>query len=277
MNGNEFFLTAAQQLLGIDDLHFGWWQPGQPLDFANLIDAQRRHADYMVDRLVAHRERGRMLDVGCGTGAIMRALLERGCAVDGVVPLPALAARAREAIAPLRASCDSAVFTSRLEDCAALGARRYALAYFSESFQYIDLTAGFAALNACLQDDGRVAIFDFFQRDGEAESMRGGHALSAFYRAVEECGYAIDEDRDLTEHMSPTMDWIHALLERRVLPFTDTVDAYLGSQRHWTRRLLSIPLRAQLRRLKKRHARVDFSAQAFARAKTYRFIWLRRR
>ena len=277
MNGNEFFLTAAQQLLGLERLHFGWWEPGQAPSFAELADAQRRHGDYLVERLSAQRDQGRMLDVGCGAGALMRELLQRGFAVDGVVPAPTLAARAREAIAPHRSACFSAVYLSRLENCAELRAGRYALAYFSESFQYVDMPAGFARLNACLRDDGRVVIFDFFQRDEAAGSMRGGHALSAFYRIADAHGYAIDEDLDLTERMSPTMDLVSELLERRVWPFADTLETYLLSHRRWLRRALGRLARGQLRLARERARRVDYSADAFARAKTYRLIRLHRR
>ena len=41
MDSRELGLVLAQQLLGIDELHYGWWAEGEAPSFAALAAAQR--------------------------------------------------------------------------------------------------------------------------------------------------------------------------------------------------------------------------------------------
>ena len=48
MGSKELGLVLGQQLLGVDDLHYGLWDENLPLSLGNLADAQQRYTDMIV-------------------------------------------------------------------------------------------------------------------------------------------------------------------------------------------------------------------------------------
>ena len=78
MTTRELGLLLTRQLLDVEDLHYGLWDPDLRLTVANLPTAQQRYSDLLldrVDRLLAGIVQPRILDVGCGTGHLMQQLI----------------------------------------------------------------------------------------------------------------------------------------------------------------------------------------------------------
>ena len=79
MSSRELGLILAQQLLDVEDLHYGLWESDLDLTLGNLAIAQQRYSDLLLDTaagLLAHLPRPRILDVGCGTGVIAVMVVE---------------------------------------------------------------------------------------------------------------------------------------------------------------------------------------------------------
>src|SRR5690606_11221288 len=68
----KFFLDIT----GTDYLHFGMWEPGDPLELEYLQAAQERYAEHLLS-LIPKGVRS-ILDVGCGVGGNARKMAERG-------------------------------------------------------------------------------------------------------------------------------------------------------------------------------------------------------
>ena len=286
MDSRELGLLLARHLLDVEDLHYGWWAAGEAPTLARLPEAQRRHSDVMLDAVAsmlpiaslssANVDAPRVLDVGCGTGALAAKANERGWACDGLVPAAALASRARDALArwPQRR-----VFDCRLEDAGDhVPARAYDATYFSESFQYVDLDAGLRALSALLKPEGVVVVFDVFARDdappGKAP-IGGGHRLAAALDAFRRHGFGLIDDVDHSAHLAPNLDLLQTLLRDRVRPSAAALDAYLGAQHGPLWRLLKWTQRRRLAKLSQRWGE-SRDAATFLRWKTYRLLRFRR-
>jgi SAM-dependent methyltransferase len=92
MGSRELGLVLTQQILGVDDLHYGLWDDELELKLANLGIAQQRYTDNMINAMPSAQSGPvRVFDIGCGTGHVLAQLLSRGYEADGLVPAPSLA------------------------------------------------------------------------------------------------------------------------------------------------------------------------------------------
>ena len=97
----KFFLDIT----GTDYLHFGMWEPGDPLELEYLQAAQERYAEHLLS-LIPKGVRS-ILDVGCGVGGNARKMAEARLPGDRArsrsLPAPAVsrADRRRDPLHPL--------------------------------------------------------------------------------------------------------------------------------------------------------------------------------
>lgn len=284
MSSRELGLVLAQQLLDVEDLHYGLWDPDLELSLANIPQAQQRYTGHLLDLLedlLAGLPRPRVLDVGCGTGHMLVQMLERGYDVDAVNPSAHLNVQVRKRLARINATSPR-LFETDFEAFPVDEYRHhYDLLLFSESFQYIPLPEFFANSPRLLKTGGRVVICDFFKTaahcDGEAgdRSFSGGHILSEFYRCVGESSFEIEEDEDLTKQVSPNIALLDEWLSRRLVPAAGTIDLYLQGAYPKTTRLMKWLLRRKLERARYKYFSGNRSQAVFEKYKSYRLIVLR--
>jgi SAM-dependent methyltransferase len=279
MDSRELGLVLAQQLFGVDDLHYGLWDDGLAPTLANLPAAQRRYTAFLLEAL---RDLGapplRVLDVGCGTGTLLVDLCGLGYAAEGVCPAPALARRSRERLARAGRG-DVRIFECRFEQfpCAER-AHRYDVLVFSESFQYIDLAAAFGNARAILRPAGHLLICDFFKSPAHGDggpadgTFGGGHPIAAFHDAVTRSGFTIVRDVDITTRVAPTLAIAEEILMRRLLPASETVTRYLAQRHPWLLRALRWVLRRRLEKIRRKYFSGHRTPETFIRYKTYRLI-----
>jgi SAM-dependent methyltransferase len=284
MSSRELGLVLAQQLLDVEDLHYGLWDADLALALANVPVAQQRYTTLLLDllaRLLAGIERPRVLDVGCGTGYMLEQLLAHGFAVDAINPSAHLNAQVRARLAQLDAGA-TRLFESTFEALPADACRhRYDLLLFSESFQYIPLPEFFANSARLLKTDGRVVICDFFKTaahcDGEPgdRSFSGGHLLDDFYGRVADAPFEIEQDEDLTKRVSPNIALLDEWLTGRLAPAAGSIDQYLQGAYPKTSGLLKWLLRKKLARARYKYLSGNRSQAVFEKYKSYRLIVLR--
>jgi len=195
MNSKELGLVLGQQLLGVDDLHYGLWNDDLPLGFANLAEAQQRYTDQIINALPSPKDedtdqKTKVIDIGCGTGHILGQLLDRGFVADGLVPAPKLAEQVRNRLAE-RSHKPAKLFEATFEQFPIDEYREhYDAALFSESYQYIPMSASFPILAQILKPGGTIVICDFFKTehagDGKPgdKSFGGGHKMDKFYEEL---------------------------------------------------------------------------------------------
>jgi len=283
MTSRELGLVLAQQLLGVEDLHYGLWDPDLPLSLTNLPAAQQRYTAMLlgrVDTLLADHPAPRILDVGCGTGHILQRLIERGYQVDAVNPSAHLNTLVRERLAKLQHTTTTLYETGFESLPPDQCQQQYDLLLFSESFQYIPLPDIFARAPELLRNGGRLVICDFFKTAAHCDggtgdrSFSGGHILSEFYRHVEQSSFRIRHDEDLTARVSPNIALLDDWLTQRLAPALTSVDAYLLGA--WPRltRVLKWLARHKLARARYKYLSGHRSQVVFETYKSYRLLVL---
>jgi len=283
MSSRELGLVLAQQILAVEDLHYGLWDPDLELSLGNIALAQQRYTELLLgqlDALLAHHKSPRILDVGCGTGHMMQLLIERGYAVDAVNPSAPLNQQVRARLASMP-NADSTLFESDFESLPLSTCQHhYDLLLFSESFQYIPLPKIFENSTALLKPGGLLLVCDFFKTDAHCDggdgdrSFSGGHLLGAFYEHVSAAPFTLRHDEDLTSRISPNIALLDEWLTQRLLPASRSIDLYLRSRHPRLTRVIRWLARHKLERLHYKYLSGHRSQAVFEKYKSYRLLVL---
>lgn len=278
MHTRELGLVLARQLGSVEDLHYGLWEDGLEVNFVNLRRAQQCYTDHLIAQLPPPDGGVRVLDIGCGTGHLMRQLLDRGYAVDGVIPAPDLGKLVREKFRPDDAH-QPRIFECRFEDFPAQeNAGAYDVALFSESFQYIPMAASLPLLQRIVKPGGTLLISDVFKSDAHGDggpgdkSISGGHVLREFYERMRDTRFELLRDEDLTARVSPNLDLLNDFLMQRAKPAALTLHRFLGSNYPITTRLALRFFRRKIDKLNYKYFQGYRSGATFERYKRYRLL-----
>jgi SAM-dependent methyltransferase len=283
MSSRELGLVLAQQILDVEDLHYGLWDPDLEVSLGNIALAQQRYTELLlgkIDALLAGHPAPRILDVGCGTGHMLQLMVERGYAVDAVNPSAQLNRQVRARLAAMQHT-DSTLFESDFESLPlATCQHRYDLLLFSESFQYIPLPEIFEKCPLLLKPGGQVLLCDFFKTDAHCDvaegdrSFSGGHLLGPFYEHVSAAPFTLLHDEDLTARVSPNIALLDEWLTQRLLPASRSIDQFLLSRYPRLTRLTKWLARHKLDRLRYKYFSGHRSQAVFEKYKSYRLLVL---
>ena len=291
MGSKELGLVLGQQLLGVDDLHYGLWDENLPLSLGNLADAQQRYTDMIVSALPS-AEGGdtRVIDIGCGTGHILAQLINRGFFADGLVPAPKLAEQVRARLEKCSVSSDKKagrLFEATFEQFPMDEYDNYYdAALFSESYQYIPMSASFPILAHIVKPGGLVVICDFFktEHDGDGQpgdkSFGGGHRMDQFYAELGKHPFTLLRDEDITKQVSPNIKLVDETLTQKLIPAGQTINRYLTDNYPkiygLIKKLFNLFLGKKLQKQKYKYFSGFRTQAVFERYKTYRLIVLKR-
>jgi SAM-dependent methyltransferase len=278
MSTGELGLTLAQQLLRIDDLHYGYWDGTLSVDLGNLPRAQQKFNELILAELPPSNGGVRVLDVGCGTGHLLLQMLRGGYTADAVLPAEGLMRMAKHRLEEWDGRPPT-FYESRFEDLREDDVKEpYDVVLFSESFQYVPLKSALEKARAVLRPGGLLLICDFFKTAAHGDggpgdrSFGGGHALQAFYDEMSRSAFVPVKDVDITPHVSPNLDLVNELLVGRVKPATATVDDYLRSRYPVVRWLVTRVLRRKLEKINYKYLSGHRSKAVFERYKSYRLL-----
>lgn len=281
MDSRELGLVLGQTLLGLEDLHYGLWEPDQELTFTEAVIAQQAYTGRIIDALPEPEVAPKVLDVGCGTGLTLMKLLDRGYQADGLVPSSFLAESVRGKIKQRDDNSSAIVHECIFEDIdLANNTHAYDALVFSESFQYIEVEECLALIKKVLKPGGTVVIFDYFRinTDGPKPTNKvvgGGHRLDRFYTGVQDSGFEIVSDEDLTVGTSRTIDFFNSVLVNRIHPSLLAVRGYMEINRPWILRFIMWLVRNRKEKLQRKYFSGSMTSDQFALTHSYRLLALR--
>ena len=281
MSSRELGLILGQQLLGVEDLHYGLWDEELPLNFSNLPVAQQRYTDMIASALPdpTHNEI-HVLDVGCGTGHILSQLNQKGYQVDGVIPSKFLGNMVKDRIAG-SSSSNSKVFEVKFEDFPEqIYQQYYDVVLFSESFQYIKMKYSFPKIEKILKPGGLIVICDFFKTENTGDgkpgdkTFGGGHKLSDFYERVENSPFAIVRDEDITKNVSPNIELLDKFLMYQLRPAGETLRQYIAENKPLLSKIGSFFFKKKFDKLTHKYFSGHRSKEVFEHYKSYHLVVL---
>jgi SAM-dependent methyltransferase len=259
-------LIVGRHLLGMEDLHYGYWPDDLELTPANLPRAQACYTDFLLEQFPSGARR--VLDVGCGAGNTAARLVQLGYEVDCISPNPTLNQVVRE-----RLGDQVGLFEGRFEDFQTQA--RYDLILFSESLLFIHLRPGLERARELLAPGGHVLISDLFRTTTERGPIGGGHVLETFRATLADLPWEVVADHDVTARIAPTFDLL-AQGYRALRPAYDLVKQQVQRKYpFWAKLLLRGRLRARLERYEQKHFSGQRDGAAFQRFKSYRVLLLR--
>jgi SAM-dependent methyltransferase len=278
MHSRELGLVLAQQLGSVEDLHYGLWDPDLALSFANLRAAQQRYSELILKQLPASEGNIRVLDVGCGTGHLIRQMLDRGYLADGVIPAKDLGALVRRRIGESD-RYQPRIFECKFEDFPVNEARdTYDVVLFSESFQYIKPSESLPLVQQLLKPGGLLLICDFFKTAAHGDggpgdkSFGGGHPQRDFLETMSRFPFRLMKDEDITKRVSPNLQLLNDWLMTRAKPAGLTLHRYLSSNYPLSTRALMWFFRKRLKKMQYKYFSGYRSRETFEKYKTYHLM-----
>ena len=280
MDSKELGLVVPQQLLGLQDLHYGFWDKNSKPAIEDFVKAQRRYSDFILAAIKesADSSSAKILDVGCGTGAMIYELTKAGYNVDGVIPSAFFKEKIEQRLQDAGISNKSTIYNCTFENFPEKERlNQYHLIFFSESFQYISMKKSLPILKSLLTERGKIVICDFFKtiHHGDGcpgdKSMGGGHRLNEFYEMVKD-NFKIIKDIDITENVSPNLELLNDILMNRINPAIQYIDIFLAGKYRFIYRFLKFCFRKKLKKLNYKYFSGYRNKETFERYKTYHLL-----
>ncbi|HTR20987.1 MAG TPA: class I SAM-dependent methyltransferase [Gemmatimonadales bacterium] len=259
---------VGRHLLGMQDLHYGYWPADLPVTPQNLAQAQFNYTELLISRIPPGVHS--ILDVGCGAGNTARKLLERGFQVDCVSPNGVLTGVARQALGD-RATIFETEFQKLETD------RRYDLILFSESLLFIPLDQAFTQAIRLLNPGGYVLITDIFRMPVEGESpIGGGHNLGTFREAVARFPLQSVDDFDMTDGIAKTFDLLDHTYREMIEPAYRMLLARITASHPWIMRVVRWKVGKKMDYYEQHHFSGRRNGASFKKYKSYRLLLYRK-
>ena len=258
---NDRALRIYNEVLGLERLHYGIWLPEDELSIEKLKEAQERYENYLIDNIPDSVKS--ILDVGCGTGILIKKLIRLGYNAEGLSP----------------DINNKAVFTENInatfhnmafEEFSAT--EQYDCIIMSESAQYISIGKLFENAQRALKKGGYLMILDYFVlKTASGDLSKSGHKYDNFMNHIENNGFTLISEHDVTDSVTKTLDTGKKFADKAFLA-ADIGTEKIRSRHPYITKLLFWLFRKNIKKLTRQLILLD--SQEFKKNKTYRFFLL---
>lgn len=203
-NRDDLQLGLYGKVLPSGFLHYAYFEetdrPLASLCIQDVMDGQTLYAEKLMELI----PRGRILDVGCGLGGMVNLLRQRGDEVIAVTPDGPQASYVRQKYPGVE-----------VHECKFQRLRipeyegTFDAVLNSESLQYIPLPKAAELVNGYLKPGGSWVIADYFKLT--SETAGSGHPWPAFEQVLEQYGYQLTANRDITPNILVSLNATHGL------------------------------------------------------------------
>jgi MPBQ/MSBQ methyltransferase len=206
-------LALYSQILPSDFLHYGFFddvhQLPEEISLHDITRAQARYAELLID--LAGNPSDPVLDIGCGMGGLSRMLRDRGFSPTALTP-------DRMQIAHIQKNLPGIpTIRTKLEKLAAADyAGQFGTVFTAESLQYLKLDLALPIMQTILKPGGKWVACDYFLARPSTDPTC--HNWEMFNKRLEQAGWRVTYERDITPNILPTLSFLHMLATRFGLP-----------------------------------------------------------
>ena len=216
----DYWLQIFLLMSKSEHLHLGYCEnPDEEfVSNRNLRDAQENYLELCMNTIPKGIHS--VLDVGCGTGEMLKRLSDKGLQVRGMVPDPLLAEKIGRKVGAEN------VILSKFEDYSNVTSK-FDVILFMESFGYIrDMGATLAKAASLLNPGGYILISDFFAKKKDKKDLfsKNFHHRDEFEETfTSNADLEVIFHRDITANTLPSIRFCNTLIFDYVLPISDVV------------------------------------------------------
>lgn len=256
---NDRALRFYIEVLGLERLHYGLWEPDDELTFSNLEAAQQRYEDLLTQNIPKGTKT--VLDVGCGTGVMAARLQALGYEVEGLTPDVHQKNLIEKKMALPLNFCRFEHFTpTKTYDCIVM----------SESAQYIPLKVLFLVAGQAISPKGHLMVCDYFVLNHASGIMaKSGHNYDTFLSTAEAANFELIQSRDITDQTAKTLEMGDDCCRRGLLAM-DIATEKIRNRHPRISRLVIRLLANKFKRLTNLRRLLD--AEMFKASKRYQFL-----
>jgi cyclopropane fatty-acyl-phospholipid synthase-like methyltransferase len=197
-------LKLYGKILPGDFLHYGYFEnPDISPDEISVKDIYRAQLQYAKELANLCTDTSKpILDIGCGMGGLLPVLETAGFKPEALTPDATQIQNIQKKYSHVP------LHPCRFEDFEVEGKmHRYGTLVTSESLQYLNLEVSLPMFNQLLAPGGKWVACDYFRTGNDAE--KSGHQWEPFKKALDEHGWKITYDRDITPNILPTIGFVH--------------------------------------------------------------------
>ena len=238
MESKELGLVLGEKLLGLESLHYGYWKKvpqEENYTLLEIIQAQKEYTKFFLTHIEHELKKikgKKILDIGSGTGEILKKLLEKKYYADGLIPSKNLYTRVTKKIETIKTTYKPRIFNCLFENILEQSVvLKYDLVFFSESFQYIPMEDSFNIANKILKKNGVLVLCDFFKKkphnSKDLHLVGGGHLWKDFQKIQKTIPFKKIKEVEITKNVSPTIEIGSYILQKRFSPSLQIIDKYL--------------------------------------------------
>lgn len=241
--GFDFELFFATEILGLDSLHYGYWND-EELTVENLKIAQKRYTETLLV-LIPENVKS-VLDIGAGIGDNAKCLLEKGYKVTSITP-------DKNHIKYFSKISDPNLkfISKKFEDLDIKD--KFDLILMSESHNYFEMNMGFNQCVKYLKSGGYLYVSGIFlkNRDTNKDSFFGLKKISDYIKTAEKYGFTLIKQQDITKNTFPTIIFADKSAKRYIDPTIEALTMYVKSSLGWKLKVFKLIFWKQIKELTK--------------------------
>ena len=240
-DGNDdLVLQFTTEVLGLESLHWGYWDDNDQLNLDNLKKAQKNFTSHLSSFIP--KSVSQILDVGCGIGDNALHLSKNGYKLTCISPdinhQKAFKKLENEKINFHRSGIEK--FVSE---------KKFDLALMSESSNYFDKNLAFKKLASLIKDQGFILSASLFRKK-DTTVYSNFHIESEWLESAKKNGFEIINEDDITEKVLPSSEIGRDILHQHGVPLLEVMIKYLTKSKSLKSWLLSFFVESNFQKLK---------------------------